>query len=458
MKRVRKRSGARTALRVILCALLVYLAAGLLPCMILPSYPESRTEDWPVTGAGSDAAMLVETGSESRDIRLALISSAEEHIRLGTYIFGVDESGKETMAALYQAAERGVQVDILTDGLLGVFNFHDDPLVHALGSHRNVHIYLYNPVDLLKPWNLNGRYHEKYLVADGAYALLGGRNVSDEFLVQDTPGYSYDLEVLLKRTGGGISAVDLLTERFDGVICSAFCSEAYGNGGGEQTEQAGEFLRTFSVRGGTELSGLPLVPVEKAVLLGSDFDPGDKTPDVMAGLKTLTEEVEHSLIWCSPYFCPDEPMKQVLQECAELEACMMITNSAATGNNIIASADGVFHRGTLNQLPCQVWEVQSEYSMHTKALLIDESISVIGSFNADMRSAYLDTELMIALDSPELAEHTKTYLTGLRDLSTPVSEQAKATGLGSERADVPFPKNLQILLLSPFVALIRYLI
>ena len=448
-----KRSAARWICRVLLGLVLLYLLAGLVPCAILPECPERGPEDWPASGEYVDAAMPVKSGSESLGLRLAMIDAAQEHIRLGTYLFEADTSGREVMAALYQAAERGVQVDILTDGILGVFNFHDDPLVYALGSHENVRIYLYNPVNLLQPWNLNCRYHEKYMVADGQYALLGGRNVSDEFLIELTEAYSVDLEVLIARTGDGVSVCDLLTERFDSMVQSPFCAIGYDTTRGDR-----ETLRGDPVRRGTALSGLPLTPVRQAFLLGSSFDPGDKTPDVMAGLAGFAAQAEESLYWCSPYFCPDEPMLRLLRQCAELPRCVLITNSAATGNNLIASADGVFHRGDINRLPCEVWEVQADDSLHTKALLIDGRYSVVGSFNVDMRSAYLNTELMLVLDSPAFAERTRASLAELLTLSTPVSETAKAAGPGNPPIAIDFWKNLKICLLSPFAALLRFLI
>ncbi len=459
MHRNKKRSPLRISCLLIGFSLIVYLLAGLLPCMILPSWPDGNRQELPTSSSDVDEVMPVESGGQSLDIRLALISSAEEHIRLGTYIFGADKSGTEVMAALYRAADRGVKVEIMTDGILGVFNFHDDPMVYALGSHPNVTIYLYNPVDLFKPWNLNGRYHEKYMVADRRYSIIGGRNVSDEFLIEDTAGYSMDLEVLIRKKGTGISACDLLAERFDDMAASPFCRTAYDTAGNDHRSIASrEMLRSYPVRKGADLSSFSLLPVREAVLLGSSFDPGNKSPDVMAALAGIAGNAEKKLVWCSPYFCPDAPMKNVLRKCAETAQCMLITNSAATGNNIIASADGVFQRPFLNGLPCEVWEVQSVYSLHTKALIIDDRISVIGSFNMDMRSAYLDTELMILLDSSELTERTYAYMTDLRDISVPVSDKAKAAGSGCEKVRIPFLKAVRILLISPLAALLRFLI
>ena len=49
-----------------------------------------------------------------------------------------------------------------------------------------------------------------------------------------------------------------------------------------------------------------------------------------------------------------------------------------------------------------VYEVMNEVAIHTKTFLVDEDISIVGSFNYDMRSTYIDTELMVVIDSKEL--------------------------------------------------------
>ena len=448
----------RKVRRILRILILCYLLAALVPCFLLPPYPVKSTESWPQTSRNVDMAALVEGGGDSLQLRLGLIQSAQKSIRLGTYLFGVDGSGTEIMAALYQAAERGVQVEILTDGLLGVLNFRNDPLVYALGSHERVTIYLYNPVDLLLPWNLNSRYHEKYMVVDDETLLLGGRNVSDEFLLEGTEGYSLDLEVLTVKSGDGVCAANLAAQRFDDMVHGAFCEAAYGSLRNDSDRSARETLRMYSVRPGILPGSLSLVPIERAMLFGTAPDPSDKTPDVMGAMSRLADRAQEEVIWCSPYFCLDAPMKASLSHVADEKQVRLITNSAATGNNVVASADGVFHRSMVNRLPCEVWEVQSVYSLHTKAMLLDRRTSVIGSFNMDMRSCYLDTELMIALDSPELAQRTLSYLGGLMDTSAPASEMARATGKGMERAEMPLRKGVMIYLMSPIISLFRFLV
>lgn len=57
-----------------------------------------------------------------------------------------------------------------------------------------------------------------------------------------------------------------------------------------------------------------------------------------------------------------------------------------------------------------MWEYEGGYSYHGKSILIDDDISIVGSFNIDMRSAYLDTELMLVIDSREINQMLETAM------------------------------------------------
>ena len=71
-------------------------------------------------------------------------------------------------------------------------------LFYALSSHPNVEIRIYNPLNLLTPWKLMGRMHDKYVIVDEKAYLLGGRNTFDYFIGNYTDeNVSYDREVLV---------------------------------------------------------------------------------------------------------------------------------------------------------------------------------------------------------------------------------------------------------------------
>ena len=146
--------------------------------------------------------------------RIRLISHAEERIILSTFEFRNDESGKDMMAAFLAAADRGVEVEILMDGFPAFKNLQltQDPYFQALSSHENIQIALYNPVNLLQPWKLMGRLHDKYLIADSTAYILGGRNTYDYFLGDygDYKNYDWDVLVYSEEPGQGESMNALL--------------------------------------------------------------------------------------------------------------------------------------------------------------------------------------------------------------------------------------------------------
>ena len=106
----------------------------------------------------------------------------------------------------------------------------------------------------------------------------------------------------------------------------------------------------------------------------------------------------------TPYLVMDAPMRERLaQVCAAAPTDVrLLVNSRQSGNNIIASADYTIHRAMAEDLGAPLWEFQGDWSMHTKSVLVDDTLSVIGSFNFDPRSAYLNTELMLAVYSLSL--------------------------------------------------------
>ena len=119
------------------------------------------------TARRATGATLLTTGEEALAARLNLIANAESSLVVGSYLYADDESGYTVAAALLDAADRGVKVRIVVDGLVGRLNFLGGDLGYALGTHENIEIRLYNPVNLLAPWGLSARFHEKYVIADG---------------------------------------------------------------------------------------------------------------------------------------------------------------------------------------------------------------------------------------------------------------------------------------------------
>lgn len=467
-QRKKKHSIGRRIRRIVLLLLLVYAIVAVLPYAFPPK--AQLAENWlenALSDANVDSATMLETGSEALDMRLRLIAGAQSSIQAGSYIYAMDESGTQVTAALLAAADRGVRVQLIIDGLIGFVNLKLDPAAYALGSHPNVEIRFYNPVNLLDPMGLNARYHEKFFVVDDEWLILGGRNVADEFLSQEgNPNYNYDRDILLHHDREGRGACQQVAEYFAAMWTSTLCAARYesvpGLLAGKVSAAADRLREMWAQIQQTRDLTLPdfsaFAPVDKTALLSGDISARPKAPLVYAKMLDLMGSAKTRVILESPYFVMDAPMRDALSQLCALDTDVtLITNSAASGNNIIASADGVFHRGMTNRMDARVLEQQSAYSMHTKSILIDDCLSVFGSFNVDPRSAYIDTELMLAVYSKPLAAQLENGMDALIAQSSPVNEQAEAVYASAPQSVMPFLKGLTIYVLSPFVSLFRFL-
>ena len=164
----------------------IYLLCAALTAILIPlPQKESSGELWRQyesrldTPAAQERVMTIEDSDSALLLRLQLIESARRELIFSTFDLRADESGQDVMSALCAAAERGVQVRIIVDGLNGFLHLQGDATLRALAASENVEVRFYDPVDLLRPWKLNYRLHDKYLIADGErYILLPARRTN----------------------------------------------------------------------------------------------------------------------------------------------------------------------------------------------------------------------------------------------------------------------------------------
>ncbi len=125
--------------------------------------------------------LLLQDGPATYSAMLAAIAGARDHVHLETYILDDDEVGQRFMQALTARQTRGVQVNLIRDGMgtLGTPAALFAPLLASGGQ-----VLVFNPPNPLlarKTWELNQRDHRKLLIVDGRTAFLGGVNISNVY-------------------------------------------------------------------------------------------------------------------------------------------------------------------------------------------------------------------------------------------------------------------------------------
>lgn len=451
---------------------LVYIAIAVIPYAFVQNQPQDAYESLPICQSSdyqANRASLLTTGDEALSARLRLIHNARQDIVLANYIFIMDTSGIQVASSLYQAAERGVKVSILLDGIIGLFNLLLDPTIQALAAYPNIEVRVYLPLNLFDPVSLNVRFHEKYMLVDGEWAIAGGRNVSNEFLMErDDVTNSIDLEVMLWKAQQGIrDAVALLYEHFQNAWTSSNPWPSLGiTTNATRIAEQQQLLRFTqkSIAKTADLSPInamdDMVLVDHIYLLTNTMEPRPKEPVLWNQLVSMMALATERVWVISPYLILNQKMMSDLDNVASSTGNLhVLINSVITGNNIPTSADYVLQKNCICSAGFSTYELFHENSLHTKAILIDDHLSAIGSFNFDIRSAYIDPEIMIVVDSCELNAMLEEYMKDLWKNAQLVSgTQGSMETMQGEPPYQNIPKTILIHFLAPIIHLIRYIL
>jgi putative cardiolipin synthase len=402
---------------------------------------------------GKAGYRIISVGVDGFLMRMEMINTAERTLDLQYFIFRGDESGCLLADALKRAAERGVRVRLLLDDGDTV---PGDEQVFTLAGQANVEIRIFNPFAyrghnrlvkgteyLLHHSRLDYRMHNKLLVTDNSMALLGGRNVGDQYFQIDPESQFADDDIFV---GGPIvhelsgtfddfwnSALAIPVGALHGVKASARRPEAYAG----KVEKAGFNFQAKLDSGeplaGIEAGRLPLIWADAVVVFdspqkkqGTDRLPGAGSL-MFEPVAHAIGEVQSELLIVSPYIVPSKDEWHLLQDRLEHKVRIsLLTNSLETAPELSAHSGYMHYRTEFLKEGVVIHEVRSRlgdtrgsgqsrkisgygnYALHAKLYVLDRRRVFIGSMNLDQRSRRLNTELGLILDSEQLAQDTAT--------------------------------------------------
>lgn len=399
---------------------------------------------------GESGFQLLATGSAAFTTRIALVQSAQHSLDVQYYSAGEDITGRLLLQSLLDAADRGVRVRMLVDD---INRRHTDPTFAVLDQHRNIEVRVFNPFgtrdttllqragNLLTQFDqLNRRMHNKALVADNQLAIVGGRNLGDEYF-DANPDLSFrDFDLLCAGP-----VVDAISHSFDHFWTSpqSYPLRQVQSKIDKQTLDATrdalaqhwrdaenvpagrDALHQPPLAAGLSTGKVPLfwAPAELAADSPDKLDtpakettsaPGDK-------LRELAGHAQREVLIISPYFVPlDGGVKFLSALTARGVSVRVLTNSLAATDVVPVHAGYARYRPALLQAGIELYEFKpirpepeqrritfggsSRASLHGKVYIIDRLHVVLGSFNLDPRSVRLNTELAIVIHSADFAE------------------------------------------------------
>lgn len=357
---------------------------------------------------GKEHALLMPTSEETFCRRLRMVEDAEtslDHIVFDTY---EGEFSEYYYTALICAADRGVKVRILSDGKLGKLVGSLAPLGRIIENHDNIELYFFNEFNFWQPSALMTLMHDKVLIADGNKMIVGGVNMGTGAYLNN-----FDMEVMITNSGDNGSVGQ--AERYYEQMLGSDCVERHKAKTKDHSAKRGyvERYRKYYAQCGIadeiidyEKQG---IAVDKVTYLTNPISVKRKAPVILQAIFNLAESSEKSIM-VTPYTLLQNEKKQKIRElAAKSQSFKLITNSLYNTRNV-AYADYVYTREDYLSPNLELYEFQAENQLHAKVFSFDNRFSVIGSFNMDERSAHIDTESVVVIDSPEFNAVLNEYI------------------------------------------------
>jgi len=442
---------------------LVLLATVIAGCSSLPrDYPREHStafDDYPQTriGAPLEAAAqehpgdsgfgLIREGRDALTLRVALTDLAETSLDVQYYLWEADATGRVLAQRLIRAADRGVRVRVLLDDIS--LSGNDAPLT-ALDAHSRIEVRVFNPfvnrqarfLDVaLDAQRINHRMHNKAMVVDNAVAIVGGRNIGNNYFGVATKANFRDLDLV--AAGPIVRSVSHVFDYFWNnewaVPIAALAEGPYTSADLQDARRAIEELvaeEPYPYRLEWDQPALhaALLALRDSliwapgVLYWDDPSVVDKTAEKGAlarNVDTRMQELSNELLIESAYYISDD--EDIERDRALIRRGVrmrVLTNSLASNDVVAAHAGYAKRRPELLEAGVElyeyrpdamvnktrVWRGESKAALHTKAMVFDRQAVLIGSFNLDPRSSDLNTEMGLYVESPELAERVVAYL------------------------------------------------
>ncbi len=439
-----------------LIALLLGACAGLPKGERIPSTSLKDTSRTPLAAAiqprvaahpGKSGLHALADGLDAVAARLVLADAAQRSLDVQYYIWKKDQAGKVLVERLFRAADRGVRVRLLLDDL---GTMPSDEVLLAIDSHPNIEVRMFNPVALRSPRMLgmlaefsriNRRMHNKSFIADGQVAIVGGRNIGDEYFDASAAANFADLDVavigpVVKETASAFDLywnhraaipISLLSrkhatpEEFAAMRAALRENDATAKGSTyAESVRNSEFARQFRNRRVAWSWG-------RASILSDHPDKVlESTADTHLApkLREAVDATERELFLVSPYFVPGKEGVALLARVRRRGVrVVVITNSLASTDGVPVHAGYQRYRKPLLEAGIELYEMKptasaarksrsgglrgstagsSSASLHAKTFSFDRRKGFIGSYNLDPRSSKLNTEMGVMFDIPEL--------------------------------------------------------
>jgi putative cardiolipin synthase len=396
---------------------------------------------------------LLPLGREGLRARLELANTAQRTLDLQYFLIENDTTGKLVMDAVLRAADRGTRVRMLVDDYKDLAR---DQKIATLAAHPGIEIRIFNPyymrgaLDFLRDaefvlfsYRLNSRMHNKLFIADNAAAIVGGRNIGDEYFAASPERERGDFDVLAVGP-----VVGRLSQSFDIFWNSDLAVPLQAlllvKPGPDALQKYRDELAKNAAAADTSrmiprldrpgplasvLAGNGALTWAKAEVLydnpeKTNVEKGEQPGSLLRHrLEDALHAVKTNVRVVSPYLVPGDDGMRLIEDLRSRNIeIRILTNSLAATDMPIAHVGYAHYRVRMLEDGLKLYEVRpilgepgdgherlksrqtDQFALHAKVFVLDQQRLFLGSMNFDYRSLRLNTEIGLLIDSPELAQ------------------------------------------------------
>ncbi len=320
---------------------------------------------------GGNRLELLATGEEAYATLDRLIASARHTIHINTFILGRDETGRRLLRHLTARAREGVKVRLLLDAVGGMFVRRG--FLAELRAAGGEAVKFMPVLPFTSRGSANLRNHRKIAVFDHAAAVIGGHNLAHEYMGPSPHKKRWrDIGALIEGP-----AASLLDEVFIADWCFA-------------SRQAPE-----SIRPGMASPPAPDCGTAELQVVASGPDvPGDP---LYEGIISMIQEANQSIWIITPYFIPDDVLLRslIVKARAGREVTLLLPEHS---NHPVTDFARRHYVRELCAAGARVLLFRPGM-MHSKAVIVDDNIGLLGSANFDLRSLFVNFEIGVVVHS-----------------------------------------------------------
>ncbi|SFP75256.1 Phosphatidylserine/phosphatidylglycerophosphate/cardiolipin synthase [Variovorax sp. 770b2] len=394
------------------------------------------------------------------DARISLARHAEKSLDVQYYLIQKDDVGLLFLKELREAAARGVRVRLLVDDL---YTAGEDEVFSTFSAFPNVEVRLFNPLpsranslttrllfSLTDFGRINHRMHNKLLIADNSFAVSGGRNIGNEYFMRSTAANFIDMDVIssgpivrqmsegfdrywnsshawpIERIAPLRSTPEAGQRRFDEIVRTAVPDVPIRPRDVLNKSPVGEQLITGKIDRYWAPGTLFVDDPEKITRNAEEAYAGSVTEGALSVINSARREVKIG----SPYFIPGTRGMAMMKKAIESGGRItVITNSLGATDEPLAYAGYERYRADMLKIGVAIYEIAPMLSgrsgqfgdfgksisrLHAKLAVVDDERFFVGSMNLDHRSAAVNTEMGLVIDSPELVGDYNKLMNGQR--------------------------------------------